>query len=89
MSSVSPTTNDLIRAMNEHVLDDHNVLSLRYKYGMTRTQCMREIVKEIVNGKLIFSVVRLSVCLSVCLSVGNFGKLTCFRNSVQAVLAAS
>jgi len=65
MSSVSPTINDLVRAMNEHVLDDHNVLSLRYKYGMTRSQRIRDIVKEIVNGKLIFSVVCLSVCLEV------------------------
>jgi len=51
MSSISPSTGKLMRAMNEHVMDDHNVLSLRYKYGMTTSQRIREIVKEIVNGK--------------------------------------
>jgi len=50
MSSVRPSSRELMRMMND-VTDDHNVLSLRYKYLLTTTQKQREIFKEILYGK--------------------------------------
>jgi len=51
MSSVSPTLSEIFNAMQHDISDDHNVLSVRYKYGMMTTHRIRDIVKEIINGK--------------------------------------
>ena len=51
MSSVSPTLSDIYNTMQQDMSDDHNVISVRYKYGQTTTQRTRDIVKEILTGK--------------------------------------
>ena len=48
MSSVG-NTSEITRAFHD-VTDDHNVLSLQYKYGMTTSQRIKDIFKEILNG---------------------------------------
>jgi len=50
MSSIGATNRQLLRMMND-VTDDGNIISLRYKYCLTRNQRFREIFKEILNGK--------------------------------------
>ena len=51
MSSVSPTLSEIFNTMQQDMGDDHNVISVRYKYGQTTSQRTRDVVKEIVNGK--------------------------------------
>ena len=69
MWSVSPTASELFIAMHD-VSNDHNVLSIRYKYGMTTYQRIRDIIKEILNGKpngerFLCTNVRSVVCMSI------------------------
>jgi len=73
MSSVSPTLSEIFNAMQHDISDDHNVLSVRYKYGMTTTQRIRDIVKEIITGKhngerFLCTNVRSVVCMSICVT---------------------
>jgi len=49
MSSVA-NVNEIAAALAD-MTDDSNVLSLHYKYGLNISQRIKEIFKEIINGK--------------------------------------
>ena len=50
MSSMCPSPSQILRHLTD-MTDDQNVLSLRYKYGLTISQRIKEIFKEILNGE--------------------------------------
>ena len=50
MSSIGASPSQILRHLHD-MTDDHNVLTLRYKYGLTIVQRIKEIFKEILNGK--------------------------------------
>jgi len=50
MSSVAAGVSEVQAALAD-MTDDANVLTLRYMYGLNISQRIKEIFKEIINGK--------------------------------------